>query len=155
MNATLDAYRDVVVVNGEQKTLDLSLDLKKKSTEEQRNFFAGTPMTGWFYLYGREGDDTLMECVMSPQGDSITSLYKRHPIFASAGELIRARTTLMAALSDKVGLSIEGIGIEDMARGRTLGLAELSTGQLIDLLAERSGVSLAAKTDSYGQEMPT
>lgn len=153
MEHVLAAYRDVVVVNSERKTLELSLQMRKMTQAQQRDHFAGTKMTGWFYLYCPEDSDTVMECVMSERGDSVTSLYKRHRIFASNGELIRARTELMSALSQKIGLSVDAIGIEDETRGRTLGLGELSTGQLIDLLAERSGLSLAAPTDSYGQDL--
>lgn len=156
MNRTLEAYRDVVVVNGERLTLEMNLDFGKKRKEEQRQYFGGDRTVGWFYLYNsaKLHPDTVMECVMSEAGDSITSLYKRHPIFASQGSLMTARNALMFALSEKIGLSIEAIGIEDEARGRTLGLSELSTGQLIDMLAERSGVVIAAKTDSYGNDLP-
>lgn len=148
-------FRDVVVVNGERIVLELSLDLKKLPLSEQRKCFGGSDKVGYFYLFGHKEKftDTVMECVMSPLGDSVTSLYKAHPIFESPGELIRARSILMHAIAEKVGLSEEAIGIDDAARGRTLGLDELSTGQLIDILAERVG-TIHMNTDSHGQELP-
>ncbi len=146
---TLSQYADVVVVNSAKIALEIALTLKQQPQHTQRDAFAGSRETGHFYLYRLDKfPDTVFECVASPDGDAITSLYKNHRIFGSAGELMRARGQLIAAISEKVGLSAESIGIDDPGRGRALSLNELSTGQLIDTLAERMGQSILV-TDSH------
>ena len=95
-----------------------------------------------------------METVVSPKGDAITSVYMNHSIFASLGDLQRARTDLIAAVADRVGLSVESAGVNDEGRGRMLGLAELSTGQLVDLLAERMGSSIVVPNNRGGYAVP-
>lgn len=135
----LDQYKDVVVVNANHIALEISLNLKSKNMQEQREAFAGNYATGFFYLNRIDKfPDTVFECVVSPSGDAITSLYKSHRIFSEPAELMRARERVAKAIAESVGLSAEGVGIEDDARGRTLGLNELSTGQLIDMLAQRT-----------------
>lgn len=139
----LDQYRDIVVVNASHIALEISLDLKARSLQEQRESFAGNFATGFFYLHRIDKfPDTVFECIVSPSGDAITSLYKNHRIFSAPGEVMRARDRLCHSIATKVGLSIEGVGVEDAARGRTLGLSDLSTGQLVDMLAERMGQSV-------------
>lgn len=145
----LQAYSDVVVVNSAKIALEISLTFREQHQSVQRAAFAGTRETGHFYLYRIDKfPDTIFECVASPAGDAITSLYKNHRIFGSAGELMRARKHLIDSISEKVGLSAESIGIDDPGRSRALSLSELSTGQLIDTLAERMGQSILV-TDSH------
>jgi hypothetical protein len=140
---TLDSMRDVVVVNHERTALEISFDLKEKPKYEQRQAFAGSHAGGFFYLHRIDKfPDTAFECVVSPNGDAISSVYKNHRIFQNAGELVRARETLVAAVAQKVGLSPESVGVDDESRGRTMDLTELSTGQLIDMLAEKMGKSI-------------
>jgi hypothetical protein len=136
--------------------LMLSKELGELGKPEQREFFGGTHNSGWFYLFANESSHpgVIMECVMSPAGDSIVALYKTEPWFASPGELARAREICVRALSEKVGLSIEAMGIEDEARGRTLDPGELSFAQLLDMLNERGEVFSGAVTDSHAQVMP-
>lgn len=141
---TLQRYADVVAVNADRIALELSLLLKNEPPEVQRKTFGGSREAGWFYLYhNAKHPDSMFECVMSQEGgDSITALYKTNRIFGSVGELISARETLIRAIAEKVGLSREAVGIEDPGRGRTVGLVDLSTGQLIDMLAEKVGSSI-------------
>jgi len=143
-------FRDVVVVNHDRLALELSQKLNAIPRNDQRPFFAASQKGGAVYLFADErvSRDTVLECVMSLAGDAITSLYKVNPIFATPGELLKARERLVDALAAKIGLSVEAIGIDDPGRGRALGLEELSTGQLIDLLAERVGESILT-TDSH------
>lgn len=139
----LDQYRDIVVVNATHIALEISLDLKARALHEQRESFAGNFATGFFYLHSIDKfPDTVFECIVSPNGDAITSVYKQHRVFSEPAELMRARDRLCHAIAEKVGMSIEGVGVDDEARGRTLGLNDLSTGQLVDMLAERMGQSI-------------
>lgn len=141
----LDKYRSVVVDNNHKKGLALAMELRKRPVEQQRAAFSGTRESGYFYLFADEktSPGVVYECVASLDGgDAITSVYVHHPIFNSPGALISARTEMIRALADKVGLSVESVGIDDPGRGRVLGLQELGTGQLIDLLAERMGQSI-------------
>jgi hypothetical protein len=152
----LAAYRGIVVVNAAHIALELSLQLRNASIEAQRAAFGGDKEVGWVYLYRHPTlhTDTVLESVASPDGmDTITSTYKNHPALANIGELIRTRRNLIRALASKVGLSAENIGIEDPVRGRMLGLTELSTGQLIDMLAEKAGVTIQAPTESLGGDI--
>ncbi len=139
-----DSMRDVVVINHDRTALEISFDLKEKPKNEQRAAFAGSRETGYFYMHRIDKfPDTVYECVVSPDGgDAIASVYKNNRIFQNPGELIRARETLIKAIAQKVGLTPESVGVEDEGRGRVLGLSELSTGQLIDMLAERMGRSI-------------
>lgn len=147
----LNQYRNVVVVNSPRVNLELSLNLRKLSVEQQRAHFGGLYGVGFFWLYSHESHpDKVMECVVSTAGDAISSTYIVNPIFASLGELLNARERLINALVEKTGLPIESIGVDDPGRGRVLSLPELSTGQLIDLLAERMGTSLAATGTAGG-----
>lgn len=140
---TLDRYRDVVVVNADHIALALSLELKKQPLSVQRDAFGGSNLGGYLYMYrSDQHPDKVLESVVSAFGDSITSLYMNNRIFGSVGELITARETLIKAIAEKVGLSPAAVGIEDSSRGRSLNLCELSTGQLIDTLAERMGSSI-------------
>jgi hypothetical protein len=152
MYPALQQFADVVVVNSERIAHELSLAFRDKTSKQsQRDAFAGNADTGWFYLVRRDDmhTDSVMETVMSPDhGDAITSVYKNHPIFSDKSELLRARDRLIRAISEKVGLSREAIGVDDEGRGRALLLKELSTGQLIDLLAERMGHTVLT-TDSH------
>ena len=120
----LQKYSDVVVVNAPRVALEISLQLKSKGPEVQGRAFAGTHESGYFYLYRIDAHkDTVYECVASKEyGDAITSLYKNHRIFASAGDLITARIQLINAVAAKVGLSAGAVGVDDPGRGRALAL---------------------------------
>lgn len=149
--------RSIVPINSEHGVLELSTALRNRSLDKQRQFFGGNSKTGFFYLYG---DDTVqkgnvLECVVSLHGDAISSLYRGHPVFESIGELMRTREGLINELASKFGLSPDSIGVDDQARGRALGLTELGTGQLIDLLEEQSLRGKAQmNTDSHIIEAP-
>jgi len=146
----LEKYRDLVAVNSERIALELSLNLRKESIEAQRAAFGGSRELGFFYLYRHDAhNDKVLESVLAMTGDAITSVYVNHRANASIGSLMAARSELMRAISEKIGLSIEAIGIEDPGRGRQVALSELATGQLIDILAERMGTSVAV-TGSFG-----
>ena len=144
MSSVLEKFRDLVVINASHVALEISLALKEMPSEEQRKTFFGSRETGFWYMHRiPKHPDTVYECVVSAgTGDAITSVYKNHSIFNTHGDLYRARLELIRAVAEKTGLSVEGVGVDDDVRGRTLGLQELSTGQLIDLLAERSGSSI-------------
>lgn len=151
----LAPYADVVVVNSNRVALELSLNLKKEPHQAQRNTFGGSEKAGYFYLY-RHGShpDSVYECITSAEhGDAIAGVYKNHRIFASRGELIHAREQLIRAIAGKIGISAESIGIDDPGRGRTLGLVELSTGQLIDVLADRMGKSIVVTASHSAVEV--
>ena len=144
-----ESTRDVVVVNHEKTALEISFDLKESTKENQRLAFAGSRNAGFFYLHRIDKHpDMVYECVVSQEGDAITSVYRNHRIFQNHGELIKARVLLINAVAQKVGLSPEGVGVDDPGRGRVLGLVELSTGQLIDMLSEKIGQSIVT-TDSH------
>jgi len=145
-----DAYRQIVVVNSDRVALELGMKLRDASEESRREAFSGRREAGFFYLYRRDDmhTDSVMEVVVSTDGDAITSVYKNHRAFASGGALIEARMALIKALAEKIGLPPESVGIDDSVRGRALHLQELSTGQLLDLLAEKEGKTLV-RTDSY------
>jgi hypothetical protein len=151
---TLERYRNVVVVNSPRVNLELSQHLRKLPVDMQRARFGGRYGVGFFWLFSHSEvhPDKVMECVVSTAGDAISSTYLVHPMFASLGELLTARENLIKALTEKIGLSIESIGIDDPGRGRALSLPELSTGQLIDILAERMGSSIAS-TSSMGGDL--
>lgn len=143
----LQAFSDVVVVNGNHIALEISLDLKNRPQSQQREAFAGDFAAGYLYLHRMDKfPDMVFECVVSVAGDAISSVYKNHRIFATTGELLKARQLLTSAIASKVGLSANSVGIDDPGRGRTLGLTDLSTGQLIDMLAERMGSSIIVTT---------
>lgn len=156
MNASqiLDKYRSVVVANSDRIVHELSHEFRAKAEHVQRQSFGGTYQTGFTWLIRSEGQhtDKVVETVVSPKGDAITSLYiGNHSAFASLGTLIEARRELIAAVCDRVGLSQDAVGVEDPGRGRRLDLAELSTGQLIDLLAERMGSSIVVPNSRGGE----
>lgn len=134
----LSKYLDLTVVNSSAIAQKMSLQLEAATLEVKQSTYGGNPLVGWFYL-GRSVDHPGMvfECTVTPQ-DSISSVYMEHPMFESRAELMRTREALMNAIAADLGLSVEGVGIDDHARGRTLGLSELATGQLVDMLAQRS-----------------
>lgn len=146
----LESVRDVVVINHDRTALEIAFHLKEQPKEVQRKAFAGTEKSGYFYLHRIDKfPDTVYECVMSAtDGDAISSTYKNHRVFQNVGELIRARELLVEAIAQKVGLSVQGVGVDDPGRGRTLSLNEMATGQLIDMLAERVGKSVVT-TNSH------
>lgn len=150
MNQEINPYLDVVVVNSGNSILKLSLKLRSKSEEDQRKAFAGSSLAGYFYLFrDHEVPDMVYECIASKEGgDAISALYVNHRIFNSVGTLIAAREHLIRAIAEKVGLSPEAVGIDDPGRGRSLPLKDLSTGQLIDLLAEKMGKTIMT-TESH------
>ena len=146
MSNILDKFRSVVVDNDPKKPLALAMKFRKLPEGSQRDHFGGTRLGGHFYLFADEEvvAGRVYECVASLQyGDAIASCYVHHPIFNSVGSLIAAREELVKAIAEQVGLSPGSVGIDDPGRGRTLGLHEVGTGQLIDLLAERMGASVA------------
>lgn len=150
----LDKYRDIVVANAEQRVHALALELRKLPLNEQRRHFGGSAAGGFLYLFRDEkiAPGMVMECVMSTAGDAITSLYTNNRVFENPGTVMQARAELIAEAARKIGMPPESIGIDDPARGRALGLEELSTGQLIDILAEREGMTVM-RTDSHGVEL--
>jgi hypothetical protein len=153
VSTVLEKYRHIVVVNGEVPLFHLSNKLRGLPPDQQRQHLGGDNKVGWFYLIGdcEKSPNMVLESVVSPVGgDSVNSVYMGDPIFASIGELMRARNELIAALAEKIGLSVEAIGIEDVTRGRALSLSELATGQLIDMLAEADGSTLVTKDDRGG-----
>lgn len=149
-DAILDKYRDLVVDNIDRHMLTLSQDLRTQSHTRQAAAFAQHQDAGGFYLYANSEKlpGVVFECVRGFANDSISSCYKEHRIFASSGNLIAARAELIQALAYKIGMPAESIGIDDEARGRALGLHELATGQLVDLLSEKSGRVLV-QTDTH------
>lgn len=158
MNEKVQALmREIVVVNNDRLLLELSVKFQKLPESEQRKAFAGERRYGYFYLVRNDdvASDTVLECVPSLEGgDAITGLYKNHSALATVGEAMKTRKLLIDALAQKVGLSHEAIGVDDKyGRGRTLGVEELSIGQLIDLLSERMGTSVM-KTDNHAIEAP-
>ena len=153
MNLVLEAFRDVVVINGNRIALEMSLDLRDGPAGDMTKAFAGNADTGYFYLYrSPKHPDNVMETVVSREHkDGITSVYKgNHRIFGSNGELMRARLRLITEIAAEVGLSPQAVGIDDPGRGRQMSLQELGTGQLIDLLSDRSRMGIVTmKTDNY------
>lgn len=148
---TLDRVRNLIVVEDDQLLLALTLDLQKRDRSAQMMALAVSNEWGSVYVYANDNllPNLVLECVMSREhGDSISTLYRGHPIFNTKADLIRTRLELIRELAAKVGLSVESAGVEDPVRGRYLGLGELGTAQLIDLLMERSGLILAG-TDNY------
>jgi hypothetical protein len=159
MNASqiLDKYRSVVVANSDRIVHELSHEFRAKPEPVQKQSFGGSYKSGFTWLIRSESQhaDKVVETVVSPKGDAITSLYVgNHPAFATLGTLIAARDELIAAVADRVGLSVDAVGVEDPGRGRRLGLSELSTGQLIDLLAERMGSSIVVPNSRGGVVVP-
>lgn len=147
----LEKYRHIVVVNGRQVALEISHHLNQLNREQQRAYFGGEYKYGFFYLFNHPvHHDKMLETVVSPHGDGITSVYLVDPIFASIGELMRARAELCEAIASRIGLSLGAVGVEDWeGRGRMLGLEELGTGQLVDLLAGQMGSAIVT-TSSIG-----
>lgn len=147
----LDMHRDVVAVNSTQIALGLSQLLRAKTLEEQRQYFGGSHAYGFTWLFRDDAKypGKVMETVTSPHGDAITSIYLNHNCLATIGELARSRELLIKAVADQAGLSPDAVGVDDAGRGRPLGLAELATAQLIDLLAGRIGHSVIT-TGSVG-----
>lgn len=149
---TLDRYRHLVAVNNDRMVLQLSQKLQALPREHQAKLMVrDVRKAGCFWLFR---DPVLpgkvMECVVSPAGmDSVTSLYMDCAELATIADLQRMRCDLIDAVAASVGLSVEAVGIDDPARGRPLSLPELSTAQLIDLLAERMGSSVVVP-DSRG-----
>jgi hypothetical protein len=150
----LDKYRSVVVANSDRIVHELSHEFRKKPEPVQKQSFGGSYKTGFTWLIRSESQhtDKVVETVVSAKGDAITSLYVgNHPAFATLGTLMAARAELIEAVATRVGLSQEAVGVEDPGRGRQLGLSELSTGQLIDLLAERMGSSIVVPNSRGGE----
>jgi hypothetical protein len=148
--AILDKYRDVIVDNSDRRMLALSQDLRAQPQAVQMATFAQHQNAGGFYLYANEEKvpGVVFECVRGFAGDSISSCYRTNRIFNSRADLIAARAELISALAFKIGMPAESIGIDDEARGRPTGLHELATGQLIDLLSEKSSRVLV-NTDTH------
>lgn len=148
----LDKYRHIVVVNGRQVALELSHQLNRLSRQQQRAHFGGDHRSGFFYLFHHEIHlDKVLETVVSPKGDAVTSVYLADPIFNSMGELMAARVELCNAIALQQGLSLEAVGVDDPGgRGRLLGLEELGTGQLIDLLAGQMGAVVPTTSNIGG-----
>lgn len=152
----LDKYRTVVVVNSDRIVHELSNEFRSQGESDQKAHFGGSHQTGftWLIRSATQHTDKVVETVVTPRGDAITSLYiGNHPAFASLGTLMSARAELIAAVATRVGLSVEAVGVEDATRGR-MGLHELSTGQLIDLLAERMGSSIVVPNNRGGYAVP-
>lgn len=149
----LEKHRSIVAVNSEAIALGLSKSLNSKKDREKRQFFGGNHTYGFTWLYRDEAKypDKVMETVVSPQGDAITSVYISHSCLTDLGELSRSRELLIKAVAEKVGLSVPAVGIDDTCRGRVLGLAELATAQLIDLLADKMGKSIVVASNIGGE----
>lgn len=152
--SVLERVRDLVVLSNDKAVLELSLDLRELTKEEQRTRFGGSRDSGWFYLHANDQKrrNMVFECIVSETGETVSALYMGHPIFNSVGELLRVREELVREIGEKVGLDFRNVGVTDPIRGREVGLEELATGQLIDLLTERTrGIYLGkAENDSYG-----
>lgn len=156
MSETFEKYRSIVVANHDYAAHALALELRKLSLSEQRNHFGGDPKVGYVYLFRKDElyPDLVYECVASASHkDAIVSTYKNCAALNDLASVLRTRAELIAACATKIGMPAESIGIDDEVRGRALGLEELSTGQLVDVLAERLGKTIL-RTDSYGQERP-
>lgn len=152
MSSILEAVRDVVVVNSNHHALKLSLLMRDGPPGDVKKAYAGNDQVGHFYLYRNVAAQAMvLETVASrTHKDGITAVYREHRIFESGAELMRTRGALIEALAKEYGLPAESIGIDDAARGRSLGLNELSTGQLIDLLQDRARAGIVTmKTDNY------
>lgn len=150
----LEKHRSLVAVNSETITLGLTKLLNAKSEHEKRKFFGGSHTYGFTWLFRDDSKypGKVMETVVSPQGGAITSVYINHSSVVSLGELANSREQLIKAVAEKVGLSVGAVGVDDTCRGRVLGLAELATAQLIDLLADKMGKSIAVASNIGGSK---
>ena len=147
-----NSARDLVVVNSNHHALKLSLLLRDGPPEDVKRARASSKEGGHLVLYRNPAvPEMVLETVMSPEyKDGITSVYREHRIFESGAELLRVRAGLIRELAGQIGLSPEAVGIDDPGRGRSMSLTELSTGQLIDLILDRSrGGIVTMKTDNY------
>lgn len=152
---TLHKYRDLVVVNSDKIAAEISITLEKLVKSDQKHRLNGCFASEFIKVARVEiHPEKVLETIVSPRGDAITSVYLNHSIFASLGDLARARAELIAAIADRVGLSVESAGVNDEGRGRMLGLGELATGQLVDLLAERMGSSIVVPNNRGGYAVP-
>lgn len=149
---TLERYRHIVVSNSDRKAHELDYFFRQLSENDQARHFFARRGVGSIWLYrDRRHPEYVLEIVYSQEhGDCISSLYKDCAENGSSGALLETREHLIKALSEKVGLSPEAMGIDDEARGRALAPHELGTGQLIDLLAEQFGSTIAIADQRSG-----
>lgn len=146
----LQQYSDIVVINADNLALRMGLKIQDLGITKQKESFGGNKDSGYLYLFdSEEFPDAIYECIVSTVGgDAVTSLYKPNRIFGSVGELIRARIRLIEAIAASVGIDRHNVSVDDEGRGRALFLEELSTGQLVDMLAGRMGKSIVV-SNSY------
>lgn len=153
---TFERYRDLVVVNGDRIAHEMSYAFRQLSEEQQAQLHVNSATAGNFWLFRPAPDHKhagmVLEVVYSIEaGDCIQAIYRDNRINASAGELIRARENLIRAIAERRGLSIERCGVDDAGRGRMIGLEEMTTGQLIDMLAEEfNGKSILTLDNRVG-----
>lgn len=93
--------------------------------------------------------DKLIEVVMGADESSVTTLFARNPIFYSRTELADARKDIINEIGAVTQTLPSVIGVHDVGRGRDVMLREMSTAQLLDILAQarngQFGISHAPK----------
>lgn len=146
-------FRSVVVVNSQHAVTELGMKMRDAGDNLPNAVKAigRDKEAGAFFLFAGEsrGEKLILEVVLSPDGkDTVSTVYQPHGIFNSPGTLIEARKQLIDEVSKRIGLPAESIGIDDRARGRSVSLNELPTGQLIDLLAEQQCCAVAVASDT-------
>lgn len=149
---TMERYRHMVVVNGERLTHELSFAMRQLSEEAQSRLMARSNKAGAMWLFRDPAKPGyLLEVVYSLEhGDYVSSVYRDDAVNSSAGDVLRMRENLIDALAERHGLSAELMTVTDEGRGREIGLNEMGTGQLIDLLSEQLGSSLAVADNVAG-----
>lgn len=150
MSTIIERVRNLVVLNNDHALLELSLDLRERDKAFQRSCFGGSHETGWFYLHGNEAKrrGMVFECVAIPGGETVSTLYMAHPIFNSVADLQRTREELCKLLGEKMGMDYRNMGIFDPSRGREVGVEEMATAQLIDLVLDQLRVAGVGKAET-------
>jgi hypothetical protein len=137
MSGILSKYTDLAVHIDQARANELNASIGRMSHQQLDGIYVGSEEAGRVILLDSPGEpNCVLELVMSASGDdSVSTLFKAHPVFNSRGDYLEARAELILALHDLAAGAgkIEAV-LYCPVRKRPVRAKELGFQQMLDAL---------------------
>ena len=144
--STVSKYDGLKTVNEEVITDEMLKRLVETSPERQQDWWIRDVLVGNVCVYFDDRyPDYVLELVMGAEESSVSTLFMRHPTFTARKSLAGARKELITEIGVATMSLPSRVAIRDEGRGRDVALAEMSTAQLVDILASATVGKLAVQ----------
>lgn len=131
----IDESKSLKTVNDAVRTDEMLERMVNEPLGRQRDMWIRDGVVGDVCMYlDNRYPENMIECVMGGAESSVTTLFLKHPAFASRERVTALRKELITEIGVATMSLPSNIAIRDEGRGRDVYLKEMSTAQLIDIL---------------------